>query len=131
MKIIKIILSLTIIVFLIALISPNVVSIEEVRHHEITCSKMYSIAQALKMFKFDNDNYPSEKEGLEALIVNPNPKKYLNYLSSAYIEKLPLDSWKNPFIYIHYQTDKGDKFQIISFGADGENLDIVYPDCQK
>ena len=135
MKIIIIILSLTIIVFLIALISPNMVSIEEVRPHEITCSKMDSIAQALKMFKLDNASNPSKKEGLEALIINPNPKKYPNYSSASYMEQLSVDGFKKPFIYIHYQTDEGDNFQLISFGADGkyggegENEDIVYPDC--
>ena len=137
MKTIKIILSLTIIVFLIALISPNMVSIEEVRPHEITCSKMDSIAQALKMFKLDNDNYPSKKEGLEALIVNLNPKKYPNYSSGSYMRELPRDIFNKPFIYIHYKTDKGDNFQLISFGADGkyggegENEDVIYPPIKK
>jgi general secretion pathway protein G len=113
------------------------VSIEEVRPHEITCSKMDSIAQALKMFKLDNASNPSKKEGLEALVVNPNSKKYPNYSSSSYMRELPHDFFKKPFIYIHYKTDKGDNFQLISFGADGkyggegENEDIVYPTCHK
>jgi len=137
MKTIKIILSLTIIVFLIAFISPNMVSIEEVRPHEITCSKMDSIAQALKMFKLDNGNYPSEKEGLEALIINPNPKKYPNYPNYSYMRKVPVDGFNKPFIYIYYKTDKDDNFQLISFGADGkyggegENEDVICPNCQK
>lgn len=98
---------------------------------------MMDMKHGLDLFKLDNGTYPLQKEGLNALINNPNPKKYLNYASNAYMDKLPLDPWKNPFIYIHYQTDKGDKFQIISFGADGkyggegENADIVFPDCQK
>jgi len=101
------------------------------------CSTMTTLRHSLELFKLDNGNYPSEKEGLEALIINPNPKKYPNYPNSSYMRKVPVDGLNKPFIYILYQTDKEDKFQLISFGADGkyggegENEDIVYPTCQK
>jgi len=103
----------------------------------LTHTKMSSLKHGLRMFKLDNGNYPTTEEGLEALIVNPNPKKYPNYSRNSYMEKTILDPWKNPFIYINYQTDKGDDFQLISFGADekygGEegNEDIIYPTLKK
>jgi general secretion pathway protein G len=99
--------------------------------------RMYSLKQALRMFKLNNGVYPSTQEGLETLIINPNSQKYSNYGDDGYIERLPLDSWKNPFRYNHYKTDKGDDFQLISFGADGKyggegkNADIVYPECKE
>ena len=91
-----------------------------------------SVSNSLKIFKLDNGRYPSEKEGLEALLTSPDPKKYPNYV---YVNKVPLDAWKNPFIYIHYKTAEEDAFQLISFGADeryggeGEDADIIYPAC--
>ena len=137
MKILKIILVLLAIVLLISIISPKVISMEQICFFEQTSSRMSRITEALKMFKLDNGTYPSTKEGLKALVKNLNPKKYPNYAKDAYLDKLPTDSWKNPFIYIHYKTEKGDAFQLISFGADGkyggegEDEDIVYPPIKK
>jgi len=110
---------------------------EDNQINRYACSTMTILGHSLKMFKLDNGNYPSTKEGVEALIKNPNPQKYFNYIDDGYIEKSPLDSWKRPITYIHYKTNKDDNFQLISFGADGkyggegENEDIVYPNCQK
>jgi hypothetical protein len=111
---------------------------------KLECSQMGNLKTSLKLFKLDNGNYPSAQEGLGALIINPNPKKYPNYSSGSYIERVPTDSyleivpldfWKNPFRYNHYKIDGEEKFEIISFGADGkyggEHDDIVYPDCTK
>jgi len=100
----------------------------------LTCSHMRVIKSTLKMFKLDNGVYPTTEEGFNALIKNPNPKKYSNYASTAYLEKFPYDTWQNPMLYIHFKTDKRDDFQLISLGADGkyggekEHLDIIYPD---
>lgn len=117
---------------------PNVTSHPHiVSTKALTCTKLRYIVPTLKMFKLDNRVYPSTKEGLEALIKNPNLQKYPNYGNDSYTESLPLDSWKKPIVYIHYKTDKGDAFQLISFGADGkyggedEDSDIVYPSCEK
>jgi len=111
---------------------------QEYNHiNRYTYSTMTTLGDSLELFKLDNGNYPSTKEGLGALIINPNPKKYPNYPNYPYIKKVPVDGLNKPFIYIHYKTDKDDNFQLISFGADGkyggegDNEDIVYPNCQK
>ena len=108
----------------------------EIATSKLTCVQMGSIKQALEMFKLDNGIYPSTKEGLDALVKNPNNKKYPNYSTYPYLEKLPLDYLGNPFRYNFYKIDKRRKFEIIGFGADGryggeEGLggDIIYPDC--
>jgi len=133
------VLGLFLFILLVLYIIPNIVSAgsSSISAKDLTCMNMSSLRIALRMFKLDNRVYPSTKEGLEALVKNPNPKKYFNYIDDGYIERLPLDSWKRPIVYIHYNTNKEDDFQLISFGADGkyggegENEDIVYPTCQK
>ena len=106
---------------------------KDIEISELTKCNIKGIGTALKMFKLDNGIYPSIKEGLGALMKNPNFKKYPNYAASSYLNKVVVDSWQNPFIYICYKTEKGDDFQLISFGADGkyggegEDEDIVYP----
>jgi general secretion pathway protein G len=85
------------------------------------------------MFKLDNGTYPDTEEGLQALVSHPDPEQYPNYSTQPYLEKLPKDSWRQLFTYVK----EGDKFDLISFGADrkeggtGEAADIYYSRCQK
>ena len=93
---------------------------------------MKGSANALKMFKLDNGVYPTTDEGFKALQVNPNVDKYINYSSTAYLEKLPKDSWGAKMIYVKTK----DGFEIISYGADkkeggeDEYADIFYSECK-
>ena len=65
-----------------------------------------AIETALEMYKLDNFNYPTEQEGLEALV------------ASGLVKKMSLDPWGNPYEY----RNPGERTQIdiYSLGADGE-----------
>ncbi len=118
---------------LAAFVVPNLIGAGEKAKRDLVCSQMGSIGQALKMFKLDNGMYPETEEGLEALLTNPDADKYPNYSTNPYLEKLPKDSWKTPFVYVQ----DGSKFELISLGADrreggeAEAADIRYSQCQK
>jgi general secretion pathway protein G len=118
---------------LAAFVVPNLVGAGEKAKRDLVCSQMGSISQALKMFKLDNGMYPSTEEGLEALLKNPDPDKYPNYSTNPYLEKLPKDSWKTPFVYV----SEGGSFELISLGADrreggeAEAADIRLSQCEK
>jgi general secretion pathway protein G len=114
---------------------PNLIGKSEEAKQKLVCVQMQSIAQALKMFKLDNGNYPDTEEGLKALVKNPDSEKYPNYSQKGYFSngQLPKDPWGHPYVYI--KTEDG--FNLISLGADGkeggtgENKDISYEDCLK
>lgn len=77
-----------------------------------------SVLQSLKLYKLDNQRYPSTDQGLQALVTKPTaPPIPLNWKSSGYLDKLPIDPWGNPYQYlspgIHGELD------IFSFGVDG------------
>ena len=77
-----------------------------------------SVMQALKLYKLDNQRYPTTEQGLQALVTKPgNPPVPANWKSSGYLDKLPLDPWGNPYQYlfpgIHSELD------VFSFGVDG------------
>ncbi|MFA6041178.1 MAG: type II secretion system major pseudopilin GspG [Methylophilus sp.] len=77
-----------------------------------------SIMQALKLYKLDNQRYPTTEQGLQALVAKPgSPPIPTNWKSSGYLDKLPLDPWGNAYQYlfpgIHSELD------VFSFGADG------------
>ena len=61
---------------------------------------------ALEMYKLDQFSYPTEQEGLDALIAN------------GLIKKMSLDPWGNPYQY----RNPGERapIEIFSLGADGE-----------
>ncbi len=118
---------------LAAFVVPNLIGAGEKAKRDLVCSQMGSIGQALKMFKLDNGVYPATEEGLGALMQNPDADKYPNYSTNPYLEKMPKDSWKTPFVYIQ----DGTGFELISLGADrkeggeAESADIRYSQCQK
>ncbi|MFP3871158.1 MAG: type II secretion system major pseudopilin GspG [Syntrophobacteria bacterium] len=78
-----------------------------------------SLSMALKKYKLDTGDYPTTEQGLEALVEKPAigkiPKKYPE---KGYIPKIPKDPWGNEYVYIS-PGEHGD-FDIISYGADGE-----------
>ena len=118
---------------LAAFVAPNLIGAGEKAKRDLVCTQMSSIAQALKMFKLDNGTYPDTEEGLQALMSNPDTEKYPNYSSRPYLEELPKDSWRHPFVYLK----QGGKFELVSLGADrkeggeGEGADIYYSQCRK
>ena len=118
---------------LAAFVAPNLIGAGEKAKRDLVCAQMSNVKQALNMFKLDNGMYPDTEEGLQALLQNPDPEKYPNYSPQPYLEKLPKDSWRRPFVYVK----QGNGFDLISFGADrkeggeGEAADIYYSQCQK
>ncbi len=78
-----------------------------------------TMMQALKLYKLDNQRYPSTEQGLQSLITKPTSGPAANgWKAGGYMEKLPKDPWGNPYQYlspgIHGEVD------IFSTGADGQ-----------
>ena len=118
-----------------ALVLPNIMGKAEDAKVRLVCIQMKNIEEALKSFKFDNGRYPDTEEGLKALITNPDETKYKSYATGGYLdgENLPIDPWKNHYIYLNESGD----VNLISLGADGKergenaDKDITLKDCKK
>ena len=76
-----------------------------------------TIMQSLKLYKLDNQRYPTTEQGLQSLIAKPttNPAP-MNW--KPYLEKLPNDPWGRAYQYLNPGV-KGE-IDIMSFGADGQ-----------
>jgi general secretion pathway protein G len=90
--------------------------------------KIRNLVTTLENYRLDCNFYPTTEQGLEALVAKPTTgRECRNYNSEGYVQKLPLDSWDEPFLY---ESD-GQKFVIKSNGADameggeGNNADIT------
>lgn len=113
---IELLVVLVIIGVLAALIVPNVLDRTDDARVSAARTDVNSLMQALKLYKLDNQRFPSAEQGLEALVrkptvgnVPPNWKPYL--------DKLPADPWGRPYQYVNPGV-KGE-IDVFSLGADG------------
>ncbi|MDC8760466.1 type II secretion system major pseudopilin GspG [Janthinobacterium fluminis] len=78
-----------------------------------------TLMQALKLYKLDNQRYPSTEQGLQALVTKPTTGPAANgWKSGGYLEKMPKDPWGNPYQYLSPGI-KGE-IDVLSLGADGQ-----------
>lgn len=75
---------------------------------------------ALKLYKLDNQRYPTTEQGLQALIAKPTTGPAANgWKSGGYVDKLPKDPWGNPYQYLSPGV-KSTELDLYSLGADGQ-----------
>lgn len=115
---IELMVVLLIIGVLAALIVPNV--LDRADDARVTAAKtdVANLMQALKLYRLDNQRYPTAEQGLQALLVKPTttpvPSNWKNYL-----DKLPQDPWGQPYVYLNPGI-KGE-VDVMSYGADGQS----------
>jgi general secretion pathway protein G len=116
---IEIMVVVVILGILAAIIIPRISDRPEQARRTKAVMDIKSIETALSLFHMDNGFYPSTEQGLEALVEKPSTGRIPNdYKEGGYLKKVPLDPWKNPFIYISPGA-YGD-YDLISYGNDGE-----------
>lgn len=102
---------------LAALIVPNVLG--KLDEAKVTAARtdISTITQALKFYKLDNQRYPTQDQGLQALVAKPTTEPVPpNW--KPYLEKLPNDPWGRPYIYLNPGV-KGE-VDVMSYGGDGQ-----------
>lgn len=85
----------------------------------IAKAKMATIEGAIGRFNVDCGRLPDESQGLEELIEAPEDveEKWNGpYLKASEL----LDPWDNPYIYVEQGEINPGMFDLISYGADGE-----------
>ncbi|WP_145549081.1 MULTISPECIES: type II secretion system major pseudopilin GspG [Comamonadaceae] len=114
---IELMVVLVIIGVLAALIVPNVLDRADDARATAAKTDVTNLMQALRMYRLDNQRYPTGEQGLQALLTKPttNPVP-LNW--KPYLEKLPNDPWGRPYQYLNPGV-KGE-IDVMSFGADGQ-----------
>ena len=75
-----------------------------------------ALESALNLYKLDNFIYPSTDQGLEALVERPSSPEPPNWKQGGYLDRLPLDPWKQPYQYLSPGTH-GD-IDVYSLGPD-------------
>jgi general secretion pathway protein G len=113
---IELLVVLVIIGVLAALVVPSVLSRADDARVTAARTDVNNLMQALKLYKLDNQRYPTAEQGLDSLVRRPSAAPVpANWRS--YIEKLPNDPWGQPYQYANPGV-KGE-IDVYSLGADG------------
>lgn len=115
---IELMVVLVIIGLLAALIVPNVMDRADDARVTAARTDVSNLMQALKLYRLDNQRYPTAEQGLQALVAKPTagpiPSNW-----KPYLEKLPNDPWGAQYQYVNPGV-KG-PVDVFSFGADGQS----------
>jgi general secretion pathway protein G len=114
---IELMVVLVIIGLLAALIVPNVLDRADDARLTAARTDISNIMQSLKLYKLDNQRYPTGEQGLGALTAKPTAAPVPNNWR-PYLEKLPNDPWGQPYKFMNPGL-KGE-VDVFSLGADGK-----------
>ena len=116
---IELMVVLVIIGVLAALIVPNVLNRADDAKVTAARTDVNNLMTQLKLYKLDNQRYPNQEQGLNALVqrptTGPNAPNWRNY-----IDKLPKDPWGNAYQYLNPGVNA--EIDVMSFGADGKTV---------
>jgi len=124
---IELMVVLVIIGILAALIVPNVLDRADDARATAAKTDVNNLVLALKLYKLDNQRYPSSEQGLQALVSKPT-SGIIPLSWKPYLDKLPNDPWGRPYEYINPGIKS--EIDVMSFGADrkaggeGKDADI-------
>ena len=102
---------------LAVLIVPRVLGRSDEARQAAAKHDIATIMQSLKLYRLDNGRYPTNEQGLQALVTKPSgtpvPPNW-----KPYLDKVPKDPWGNTYQYlspgVHSEVD------VFSLGSDGQ-----------
>jgi general secretion pathway protein G len=98
---------------LVTLVAPRIIGRTDEARVTKARADVKAIEESLHLFKLDNGRYPTQGEGIEALVTAPAGARGWN--PDGYLDRMPTDPWGNQYFY---NTDGRDVL-VKSFGADG------------
>ena len=103
---------------LAALVVPKIISRPDEARVIAAKQDIASLMQALKLYRLDNQRYPTTEQGLQALVARPaSAPLAANWKAGGYLERLPKDPWGNLYQYLN--PGLRGEMDVFSFGADG------------
>lgn len=114
---IEIMVVIVILGVLAALVVPRVMNRPDEARVIAAKQDIAAVMQALKLYRLDNQRYPTTEQGLAALVTRPTGDPPApNW--KALLDKVPIDPWGKPYQYLNPGI-KGE-IDVFSLGADGQ-----------
>jgi general secretion pathway protein G len=125
---IELLVVLAILGMIVAFVTPQVLKYLGRAKTDSAHIQIENIAGALDLYRLDVGRYPTQAEGLQALIEHPVG---LNSWNGPYLKQkaIPADPWSRPYIY--KQPGDHGEYDLYTLGADGvpcgsgENQDVT------
>jgi general secretion pathway protein G len=102
---------------LAALVVPRVMTRPDEARAVAARQDIAQIMQALKLYRLDNQRYPTTEQGLQALVTRPSTGPAAANWKS-YLDKLPKDPWGQPYQYL--SPGVRGEIDVFCLGADGQ-----------
>jgi len=119
---IEILVVVIILVALAGMVLPRVIPRADEAKRDIARGEIAGIATALDFFRLDMGRYPSNEEGLNALMTAPGGA---GSWKGPYLQKAPSDPWKQKYEYRYPGTHNSAGFDIWSPGPTAAEADDV------
>ena len=114
---IELMVVLAIIGILASLVVPNILGRADDARMTAAKTDVGNLMQALKLYKLDNQRFPTPEQGLQALVTKPTTEPVPTNWKS-YLDKLPTDPWGKPYQYLNPGLKS--EVDVMSWGADGQ-----------
>ena len=116
---IEIMVVIAILGILAALIVPKIMSRPDEARRVAAKADIGSIMQSLNLYRLDNGRYPTQEQGLRALVEKPTTEPIPNnWKGGGYMDRVPVDPWGKEYQYlnpgVHGEVD------VFSYGADSK-----------
>jgi general secretion pathway protein G len=84
-----------------------------------TKASLKVLDDAVTLFKLDTGRFPTEEEGLKALVEKPTDVTTWSEGGYLKTKQVPKDAWGHDFVY-HLNPESGQPFEVMSYGSDGQ-----------
>jgi len=116
---IEVLVVVTILAILAAMIVPRIMDRPDQARVTAAKNDIRGIMSALNLYRLDNGTYPSQEQGIAALVRQAGtPGGTFSAKQGGYLERMPKDPWKNDYQYLNPGVQG--EVDVFSFGADGK-----------
>lgn len=118
----EVLIAITIVVILGSVVGINLIDMPQRGRQNAAKLQLGQFKTAVQIYINDNRFPPTQRQGLEALVVKPTtPPIPENFPPNGYLDSasVPKDPWGRDYAYLSPGT-RGETFEILCYGADGE-----------
>ena len=104
---------------LAAIVAPNLIGRVDDAQIARVQQDLRGIDNALKFYRLDNFAYPTNEQGLQALVTKPNDPNIRNWKAGGYLQRgrIPKDPWGKEYQYLN--PGQNGEIDIYTLGRDG------------
>jgi len=116
---IEVMVVMVIIGILAAVIVPKIMNRPNEARVVAAKNDIRSIISALKLYRLDNGQYPTQQQGLKALVQKPTSgPAATDWRRGGYLPRLPVDPWGRPYQYLN--PGLHGRVDVFSYGPNGQ-----------